>query len=192
MKNQELLNRWETRHTERGNTAIRFSDVCSHHACGFLHIYTYIQQFGNFQNHDEMRKAKKDRGQFGRFYYRFPQGESGLDVYTRVSALLMKWPVWLECMQRMSDDGSLVGLFRPRQHTQVTSFISTMFRDFADGHICRPDLNVIIITHGLTLRLVSQIKCQWAYRSIWSKLITILGPVTHLFYPFSLIVLSWL
>ena len=27
-------------------------------------------------------------------------------------------------------------------------------RDFADGHICRPDLNIVIITHGLTLRLV--------------------------------------
>ncbi len=49
----------------------------------------------------------------------FPNGESGLDVYTR-----------------------------------VTSFISTMFRDFADGHICRPSLNVVIVTHGLTLRLV--------------------------------------
>lgn len=50
------------------------------------------QQFGNFQNHEEMRKAKKDRGQFGRFYYRFPQGESGLDVYTRVSPVgLSAW-----------------------------------------------------------------------------------------------------
>lgn len=49
------------------------------------------------------------------------QGESGLDVYSR-----------------------------------VTSFISTMFRDFADSHICRPDLNVIIVTHGLTLRLVGR------------------------------------
>ena len=27
-------------------------------------------------------------------------------------------------------------------------------RDFADGHICRPDLNIVIVTHGLTLRLV--------------------------------------
>jgi broad specificity phosphatase PhoE len=66
-----------------------------------------------------MVTSKRDREQFGRFYYRFPEGESGLDVYTR-----------------------------------VTSFISTMFRDFGDAHICRPDLNVIIVTHGLTLRLV--------------------------------------
>ncbi|KAM3570785.1 hypothetical protein VYU27_007153 [Nannochloropsis oceanica] len=77
------------------------------------------QQFGNFQCHQLVQQAKKDRSNFGRFYFRFPNGESGLDVYTR-----------------------------------VTSFISTMFRDFADGHICRPDLNIIIVTHGLTLRLL--------------------------------------
>lgn len=29
-----------------------------------------------------------------------------------------------------------------------------LYRDFADGHICRPDLNIVIVTHGLTLRLV--------------------------------------
>lgn len=51
---------------------------------------------------------------------RFPQGESGLDVYNR-----------------------------------ATSFIATMFRDFANENIARDDLNVIIVTHGLTLRLVS-------------------------------------
>lgn len=53
------------------------------------------------------------------FFGRFPQGESGLDVYNR-----------------------------------ATSFIATMFRDFANDSIARDDLNVIIITHGLTLRLV--------------------------------------
>lgn len=77
------------------------------------------QQFGNLQNFENMRDFKRERSFFGRFYYRFPQGESGLDVYTR-----------------------------------VTSFISTMFRDFADMHIGRPNLNVIIVTHGLTLRLL--------------------------------------
>jgi hypothetical protein len=31
-----------------------------------------------------------------------------------------------------------------------------LYRDFADGHICRPDLNIVIVTHGLTLRLVGR------------------------------------
>lgn len=77
------------------------------------------QQFGNFQDLETVRLAKEERAKFGRFYYRFPSGESGLDVYNR-----------------------------------VTSFISTLHRDFSNSHISRPDLNIIIVTHGLTLRLV--------------------------------------
>ncbi|CAM9937067.1 unnamed protein product [Scytosiphon promiscuus] len=77
------------------------------------------QQFGNFQNLATIVNSKAERARFGRFYYRFPQGESGLDVYNR-----------------------------------ATSFIATMFRDFANESIAREDLNVIIVTHGLTLRLL--------------------------------------
>lgn len=32
-----------------------------------------------------------------------------------------------------------------------------MFRDFANESIARDDLNVIIVTHGLTLRLVRHV-----------------------------------
>lgn len=74
------------------------------------------QQFGNLQDPNDMKKFKKDRNTFGRFYYRFPNGESGLDVYTRVS-----------------------------------SFIGTIFREWSKDRISNG--NVVIITHGLTLRL---------------------------------------
>ena len=46
------------------------------------------QQFGNFQKGEDMSRYKKERNRFGRFYYRFPQGESGLDVYDRVSLFI--------------------------------------------------------------------------------------------------------
>lgn len=75
------------------------------------------QQFGNFQNHEDMTKFKECRNLFGRFYYRFPEGESGLDVYDRVSL-----------------------------------FIGTLWRDWDKI----PDIensNVLVFTHGLTLRL---------------------------------------
>lgn len=77
------------------------------------------QQFGNFQNGETMQQWKSDRSDFGRFYYRFPEGEAGLDVYSR-----------------------------------ATSFISTLFRDWSrnDPDI-QKDMTVIIVTHGLTLRL---------------------------------------
>lgn len=79
------------------------------------------QQFGNFQNEEEVSAAKLERHNFGRFYYRFPSGESGLDVYSRVS-----------------------------------SFIATLFRDWRQYSNAGKDLdnvNVVIVTHGLCLRL---------------------------------------
>ncbi|KAG8465810.1 hypothetical protein KFE25_005380 [Diacronema lutheri] len=46
------------------------------------------QQFGNLQSVALMQEAKSDRNAFGRFYYRFPDGESALDVYSRVSSFI--------------------------------------------------------------------------------------------------------
>ena len=47
------------------------------------------QQFGNFQSHHTMQDNKATRTDFGRFYYRFPEGgESGFDVYNRVSGFI--------------------------------------------------------------------------------------------------------
>jgi len=79
------------------------------------------QQFGNFQNVEDVWEFKKERHEFGRFYYRFQSGEAGLDVYSRVS-----------------------------------SFISTLVRDCQQYQKAGYDLdeiNVVIITHGLSLRL---------------------------------------
>lgn len=45
------------------------------------------QDFGNFQNVETMRDAYKERQKFGRYYYRFPNGEAGTDVYDRVCDL---------------------------------------------------------------------------------------------------------
>jgi len=76
------------------------------------------QQFGNFQNPDIMLSIKQDRKDYGRFYYRFPNGESGLDCYNR-----------------------------------VTSFISTLFRDWIKETESQEDNTVLLVTHGLFIRL---------------------------------------
>eukprot|EP00546_Thalassionema_frauenfeldii_P020792 CAMPEP_0178897926 /NCGR_PEP_ID=MMETSP0786-20121207/2030_1 /TAXON_ID=186022 /ORGANISM="Thalassionema frauenfeldii, Strain CCMP 1798" /LENGTH=233 /DNA_ID=CAMNT_0020568555 /DNA_START=96 /DNA_END=797 /DNA_ORIENTATION=- len=44
------------------------------------------QDFGNFQDKALMQESKEERVKFGRFFYRFPNGESGADVFDRVSA----------------------------------------------------------------------------------------------------------
>jgi broad specificity phosphatase PhoE len=46
------------------------------------------QQFGNFQNVTQVQRAKEERKKFGRFFYRFPNGEAGFDVYNRVTSFI--------------------------------------------------------------------------------------------------------
>jgi len=40
---------------------------------------------GNFQNREKMRVEKALRQLYGRFFYRFPDGESAADVYDRIT-----------------------------------------------------------------------------------------------------------
>merc|ERR1740139_1900352 len=46
------------------------------------------QDFGNYQDAEAIKKAKKERWEFGTFYYRFLNGESASDVFDRVSTFL--------------------------------------------------------------------------------------------------------
>ncbi|KOO32006.1 phosphoglycerate bisphosphoglycerate mutase family protein, partial [Chrysochromulina tobinii] len=43
------------------------------------------QDFGNFQDPEAMDAVFAERQKFGRFYYRFPNGEAGTDVFDRMS-----------------------------------------------------------------------------------------------------------
>ncbi|CAN6452762.1 unnamed protein product [Victoria cruziana] len=46
------------------------------------------QDFGNFQEVEKMQADKEKRKRFGRFFFRFPEGESAADVYDRVTSFL--------------------------------------------------------------------------------------------------------
>jgi len=85
------------------------------------------QQFGNFQSHATIQDNKAARTEFGRFFYRFPDGgESGFDVYNRVSG-------FIGTMQRESEE------------SWAGNGTAVELPD--DGMV------VCIVTHGLTLRL---------------------------------------
>jgi len=90
------------------------------------------QDFGNFQT-SEMKEMKQERKRFGRFFYRFPNGESGADVYDRIS-----------------------------------SFFETLFRQFKRAPLCKLKANdefaLIIISHGLTIRLFLMRWFHWTVR----------------------------
>lgn len=81
------------------------------------------QDWGNWQDRDDVRLQKAYRDAYGHFFYRFAQGESGADVYDRVGA-----------------------------------FLESLYRSFeAADH---PE-NVLIVTHGLTMRLFCMRWFHW-------------------------------
>jgi broad specificity phosphatase PhoE len=91
------------------------------------------QDFGNFQDVG-MAELKRERQRFGRFFFRFPNGESAADVYDR-----------------------------------VTSFRETVRNDMHFGRFncdvtgCRTeDCTVVIVTHGLTLRVFLMRWYKWS------------------------------
>ena len=47
------------------------------------------QDFGNFQDLQVMQRCYEERRRFGRIWYRFPSGEAGSDVYSRVGDLTL-------------------------------------------------------------------------------------------------------
>ncbi|KAK9732621.1 hypothetical protein RND81_04G011000 [Saponaria officinalis] len=87
------------------------------------------QDFGNFQVAGRMKVIKQTRVKFGRFFYRFPEGESAADVYDRVSS-------FMESLWRDIDLNRL--------HPEP-------------GH----DLNLIIVTHGLSSRVFLMKWFKW-------------------------------
>eukprot|EP00755_Sulcionema_specki_P027914 Sspe_Gene.88763::Locus_60697_Transcript_1_1_Confidence_1.000_Length_1123::g.88763::m.88763 len=83
------------------------------------------QEFGNTQDPELMRGYRKEQLKVGRFWYRFPNGESGADVYNRVASF------W-ESLKR-------INRIRKRKVD-----------------------NVIIVTHGLTMRLLLAAYYAWS------------------------------
>ncbi|WP_455356620.1 histidine phosphatase family protein [Streptomyces sp. SYSU K217416] len=82
------------------------------------------QDWGNWQDHEDVRRQKAYRDSYGHFFYRFAQGESGADVYDRVGA-----------------------------------FLESLFRSFeAPDH----PPNVLLVTHGLTMRLFCMRWFHWS------------------------------
>lgn len=46
------------------------------------------QEWGYLRTYQELQELKKERKEYGTFYYRFPGGEAGTDVYDRINDLL--------------------------------------------------------------------------------------------------------
>ena len=95
---------------------------------GAVHVDPRVreQEFGNYQVKDEMSRHKKDASEVGRFWYRRPTGESGADVYDRVTTL------W---------DSIFSGY-----HTHYGAYFKTPDPSERNDAL-------LIVTHGLTMRV---------------------------------------
>lgn len=82
------------------------------------------QDWANFQDPVQIKKEKAIRNEYGHFWYRFTNGESGSDVYDRVS-----------------------------------TFLESLHRNFAESDM---EDNVVIVTHGLTMRLFCMRWFHWS------------------------------
>ncbi|QKW09612.1 histidine phosphatase family protein [Streptomyces sp. NA04227] len=82
------------------------------------------QDWGNWQDREDVRLQKAYRDAYGHFFYRFAQGESGADVYDRVG-----------------------------------SFLESLHRSF-EAEDSPP--NVLLVTHGLTMRLFCMRWFHWS------------------------------
>ncbi|CAN6485153.1 unnamed protein product [Victoria cruziana] len=89
------------------------------------------QDFGNFQDRDKMIIDKAKRLKYGRFFYRFPDGESAADVYDRITG-------FRETLRADID----IGRFQPPSEWT-------------------PNMNLILISHGLALRVFLMRWYKW-------------------------------
>jgi broad specificity phosphatase PhoE len=124
------------------------------------------QQFGNFQDKEQVRASKVERHTFGRFYYRFPNGESGLDVYMRVSSFVAT--LFRDHAFSGRREAGVAAAAAP----SVPASAGAPYDPPADGeggrHSASKDWqrdNILIVTHGLTLRLLLMRYYQWSVRS---------------------------
>ena len=82
------------------------------------------QDWANFQDSEDIARQRVRRNEFGHFFYRFTDGESGADVYDRVS-----------------------------------TFLETLHRDW---EVKGSPRNVLIVSHGLTMRLFCMRWFHWS------------------------------
>jgi len=95
------------------------------------------QDFGNLQRHEDIQRCRREREYCGAFYYRFPEGEAGTDVYNRIA--------------------------------DFQDFLENAF----DERFEQPPPNVVIVTHGMTLRLFLMRYFRWSvstFHKLWNPI----------------------
>jgi len=104
------------------------------------------QDFGNFQDPEAMDAIFAERMSFGRFYYRFPNGEAGTDVFDRTAGFLKY--LWATFGAR-------------GYHVDARQ----------SGRSPKPVANYVLVTHGLLMRIFCMCYLRWTvteFEDVWN------------------------
>lgn len=72
--------------------------LCASLSARVLDVLLHVRQdFGNFQDMEGKEREKTERLRFGRFFYRFPNGESGAGAHSARSSV-MQTTAHAECI----------------------------------------------------------------------------------------------
>lgn len=115
-----------------------------------------LSMIGNFQDREKMRHEKAIRMLYGRFFYRFPNGESAADVYDRITG---NFVAWQSSSCQITRKGFTICI-------SATGFRETLRSDIDIGRFQppgdrNPGMNLVIVSHGLTLRVFLMRWYKW-------------------------------
>lgn len=115
------------------------------------------QDFGNFQNVNQMKEILQERENFGHFFYRFPMGESGADVFDRASTFLdsiyraFSNPNFPQNVLLVSH-GLFIRLFLMRWFKWTVEFFESL-KNPANGHIVVMEFDLLSRRYFVTTPL---------------------------------------
>jgi broad specificity phosphatase PhoE/ribosome-binding protein aMBF1 (putative translation factor) len=114
------------------------------------------QDFGNYQDPQIIKQAKRERYRFGTFYYRFPHGESASDVFDRVST-------FLDSLWRSFESGRAQNYVLVTHGISIRVFLARYFRYSIDQFnlLANPkNCEMVILAHDGQGRMNLDGRCE--------------------------------
>ena len=108
------------------------------------------QDFGNFQDPAGMNQQMRERQQFGRFYFRFPNGEAGTDVFDRMASFITY------LFRTMGEKGYFETSTSIEEHGEKPPPAAQ---------------NYVLVTHGLLMRIFCMCYLRWTvneFEQVWN------------------------
>lgn len=122
-----------------------------------------------------MRVEKKLRNLYGRFFFRFPDGESAADVYDRITGTYIDTylythtyilSLFIKCQKFWFSESKDLPFYNTMKCASNAGFRETLRSDIDIGRFQppgdrNPGINLVIVSHGLTLRVFLMRWYKW-------------------------------